>query len=182
MRMTASSTAWSSRQYAISVDITSFTLVLLGSRPSAVALMVISRSVSNPFKRSPSQTGIKPTSSFFILVAASFNEALPFTTSTLRVMISLNSINHFPPFSIGLANIDNATDMPEVAGDLLFTRILIGENNRVCAWASIRTLGPTFLTAGLSAFFIQRLGAELGFHQQCVSSGGLRSRSGILRG
>src|SRR5947207_3858875 len=109
MRLTASSTSWSSKQYARSVDMISETFVFEGLRPSAVALTVMSRSVNMPLSFSPSHTGITPTSRCFIFAAASFKTALLSTTSTSGVIISLSCINHLLEFY----NLFFASDVPE---------------------------------------------------------------------
>src|SRR5215471_8113305 len=90
----------SAQEQAISFDMMSDTLVFEGLRPSAVALTVMSRSVSVPFNSSASQTGMSPTSRSFIFAAASFNEALDPITSTSMVIISPRRIANLVYFRI----------------------------------------------------------------------------------
>src|SRR5918999_888958 len=61
----------------------------VGASPSAVARTVMSRSVTMPTSRSLSQTGSGPTSSDFILAAASWRVASGRVHSTPRVITSL---------------------------------------------------------------------------------------------
>src|SRR5438094_4557111 len=68
---------------------TSRTRTSVGASPSAVARMVMSRSVTMPTSRSLSQTGSGPMSSAFILAAASCSVASGRVHSTPRVITSL---------------------------------------------------------------------------------------------
>src|SRR6266498_1987120 len=67
-------------------------MLVFGLVPSAVDLKTISRSVTTPTNRSPSQTGRKPISRTRIFRAASVKESFGWTTSTSFVMISLSFI------------------------------------------------------------------------------------------
>src|SRR5690606_24249694 len=84
----ASRSSSSSKQDTTSDDMTSRTGVVLGSLPSAVARIVMSRSVSIPTRRSPSPIGSTPLSRSRILRAASRSVASGGATTGSRVMIS----------------------------------------------------------------------------------------------
>src|SRR3954451_21816658 len=81
----------------MSCDIASLTRVVFGSHPAAVARTVMSRSVSMPTTRLPSQTGIGPTFSTSMMRAACSSVSPGETTPGSRVMISLSNIGD-PPF------------------------------------------------------------------------------------
>src|SRR4029453_8230195 len=67
-------------------------VVVVGSHPSATARTVMSRSVSMPMSRSPSQTGSEPILSRRILAAACCSVTSGWMTSTSGVMISRRCI------------------------------------------------------------------------------------------
>src|SRR5688500_251504 len=85
----ASLTSSSSLQQTTSELMASRTFVVRASRPSATPRTTMSRSVIIPTRRSPSVTGMGPTSSDFILAAASWRVWSGRTVSTDRVITSL---------------------------------------------------------------------------------------------
>ena len=90
MHLTAAAISSSSKQQMITGVITSRTIVLVGSRPSATACTVMSRSVTMPSDCSRSRISTYPLLRAFILWAASCKVASGWMASTSRLMISLS--------------------------------------------------------------------------------------------
>src|SRR3954468_1161420 len=107
-RTRRSARSWSARSrsssgetVARSLEATSPTVVDWGSRPSATTRTTMSRSVRRPTRRSPPTTGIGPTSSWAIALAASATESCEEQLVGFEVITSRTCVTATPPFGSG---------------------------------------------------------------------------------
>src|SRR5918994_5084284 len=127
-------TSSSSKHHHTLSDMMSRTRVVSGARPAAVARTVMSRSVTMPRRRRPSQTGRTPTFISSMSRAASWMVRSGLTTRTLRVMISATFMGFLSckvtPWECGLMR------------------------GATCHWCSVNAAGP-------ERFRMSRLGEDL---------------------